>query len=204
MIRRVVLASVLTIAVLGAGLVACSDDDGATTDETLPAAEAGAAQPGTTGTTLPTPVPEASTPTEDGETAPDDEGEAVPSLPAPVPAPDVLGVPGEFGVAYPGGTTCADVDALFGSGALQPDALDAVTGDDGIWLAVDAAGVAADVVFGPPSSESRLVTIRGGALVSSGPPSVAQSPALTPEESYAITDVAGDVVTACLVGPVVV
>jgi hypothetical protein len=201
-------AAVAVVAVVGVAALAagCGDDDESSGSSGTTTALAGEPAPTTAASTLPEPVPEAPPP-DAGEATSPPGSEAPPATEPPdaVAAPDLLGVPGEFGVAYPSGTTCAPVEALLGSPALTDAARAAVVGDDGVWLAVDQGSTSADVLFGPPTSESRLVTIRSGVVASSGPPSPAQSPALTPEESYAVTDVApGGTITSCIEGPVVV
>jgi hypothetical protein len=179
----------------------CSDDEDTST---APATTSAPGRGQVAATTTTSAVPE--TPPDD--TAPQADPEEPPSTTGPPPtvvAPDLLGVPGEFGISYPTGTTCPPVEALLASSALSAGARAEVAGSGGIWLAVDPASTSADVLFGPPGPEPRLVTIRAGTVASSGLPSPAQSPALTPEESYAITDVgSGGTLTSCIEGPVVV
>jgi hypothetical protein len=204
--RLLVAVAVLAALALTGVAAGCSDDDEATTSSattSAPIADEGATT--TTTSRLPEPVPETPPPDDAEPSTGPEEAPPPTGPPATVVAPDVLGVPGEFGIAYPAGTTCPPVEALLASAALTSGAWSEVTGSGGIWLAVDPGSTSADVLFGPPAAEPRLVTIRAGAVASSGPPSPAQSPALTPEESYAITEVApGGTLTSCIEGPVVV
>jgi len=197
---RAVVALVVATA-LSFGLAGCSDDDGEdvgteATDTTASApAESSAPDDTSTESTAPT---ETSTPPEPLETT-------VPESVAPptttAAAPDDLGVPSEYGMEYPDGTTCAEAEAAFA--VMGQDTLIALAEGGGtwIWLAIDEPSASADLFSAP---DRTLVQIRGGEIAFEGEPDVADLPALGGDVSYAtLTSDTENGITDCVDGPVV-